>query len=215
MIGFLHSEEFKKLETDFPFLRRARDQVFGLKALSVVIIDIETTGLEPAGNEITEVAALRVDKGEISDVFSSLIRLDRPLPPEIKKLTGITEEMLLENGADKGDVLRGLLAFVRETPLIAHNIEFDIPFLNYHLKEGLATSLKNPLICTLQLSRRLLPGLSSHKLANVAEYFKVPVSQAHRAAGDVETTHQVWLKLIELLEKAGVSSLDALLKFAP
>lgn len=214
MYSFMQSEEFVKLETEYPFLRRAREQVLGLKAGSYVIVDIETTGLEPAGNEITEVAALRLDKGEIKDVFSALIRIDRPLPPEIVKLTGITDELLRESGEDKRKVLVGLLDFAKDTPLIAHNIEFDIPFLNYHLKEGIARSLNNPLICTLKLSRKLLPGLPSHRLGEVARHFQISISQAHRAAGDVETTNQVWLKLIELLEKQGINSLESLLKFA-
>lgn len=209
---FLLSEEFNKLEVEYPFLRRAREHVFGLRALEYVIVDIETTGLLPAANEITEVAALRVEKGEIRDVYASLIKINCPLPEEIKKLTGITDEMLRESGGDKGKVLKDFLGFVKETPLIAHNVEFDIPFLNQHLKEGLAKSLNNPLICTLKLSRKLLPGLSSHKLGSVAEYFKIPTPLTHRAPGDVEITYQLWLKLIELLERQGISKLEDVLK---
>jgi DNA polymerase-3 subunit alpha (Gram-positive type) len=209
---FLLSEEFNKLEVEYPFLRRAREHVFGLRALEYVIVDIETTGLEPAANEITEVAALRVEKGEIRDVYASLIKINCPLPEEIKKLTGITDEMLRESGRDKGEVLRGFLNFVKDTPLIAHNIEFDVPFLGYHLKEGLAATLKNPLVCTLRLSRKLIPGLPSHKLGSVAEYFKIPTPLTHRASADVEVTYQLWLKLIELLEKQGISKLEDVLK---
>jgi DNA polymerase-3 subunit alpha (Gram-positive type) len=212
MTAFLQSEEFKKLEVEYPFLRRAREQVLGLRAIDFVIVDIETTGLDPELNEITEIAALRVVKGEIRDAFASLIRIGRPLPGEIIRLTGITDDMLRESGRDKGEVLRGFLSFVKDTPLIAHNVEFDVPFLSYHLKQGLAATLKNPLVCTLRLSRKLIPGLPSHKLGSVAEYFKIPTPLTHRASADVEITYQLWLKLIELLEKQGISKLEDVLK---
>lgn len=211
-MSFLLSEEFLKLENEYPFLKRARERFLGLKGLGYVIVDIETTGLEPQGNEITEIAALKVEKGEIRDVYSSLIRIDHPLPEEIVKLTGITDEMLKQGGEDKGKVLRTFLGFIKDTPLIAHNIDFDIPFLNHHLKEGLVKSLNNPLVCTLKLSRKLIPNLPSHKLGSVAEYFKIPTPLTHRASGDVEITYQLWLKLIELLEKQGIHKLEDVLK---
>ncbi|MFH1387199.1 MAG: exonuclease domain-containing protein [bacterium] len=209
----LHSDEFKKLETEYPFLRRAREQVFGLKALSYVVVDIETTGLEPGDSEITEIAAFRIEKGEITDVYSSLIKVDKPLPEMIIKLTGITDEILAEEGKEKANVLRAFYDFVKETPLIAHNSDFDIPFINHHLKKTWKIELKNPLICTLKLSRKLLSGLPSHKLGNVAAHFKIPTPLTHRAPGDVEITYQLWLKLIEILEKKGVTTLETLLKF--
>jgi len=215
MTAFLHSEEFTKLESDYPFLRRAREQVLGLKAIDAVVVDIETTGLEPAQNEITEIAALRISKGEIQGAFAALIRIDRPLPPEIVRLTGITDEMLRDSGQEKGNVLRGFIDFVKDTPLIAHNVEFDVPFLNHHIKVGLARALNNPLICTLKLARKLLPGLASYKLGKIAEYFKIPTPLTHRAPGDIEITYQIWLKLIELLEKQDICDLAKLLHFAP
>jgi DNA polymerase III alpha subunit (gram-positive type) len=104
-----------------------------------------------------------VEKGEIADVFNQLIRVDKPLPAEIINLTGITDDMLAEGG-DKTEVLQALLAFVRDLPLIAHNAEFDIPFLNHHLGLALGTTLANQNICTLKLARRIVPGLPSYRL---------------------------------------------------
>src|SRR3989338_4846808 len=98
MNSLLQNEEFKKLEAEFPFLRRAREVVLGLKALSYIVIDTETTGLDPLSNEIIEVAALKIVKGEIADSFASLININGDLPPEIVRITGITREMLDEIG---------------------------------------------------------------------------------------------------------------------
>src|SRR3989338_3184238 len=97
-MSLIQSQEFIKLESEYPFLRRAREVVTGLKALSYIIIDTETTGLEPQSNEIIEVAALKIVKGEIADSFASLININGDLPPQIVRITGITREMLDEIG---------------------------------------------------------------------------------------------------------------------
>lgn len=214
MTNLLQSEEFLKLEEEFPFLRRARETASGLKALNYIIVDIETTGLEPANNEIIEIAALKIEKGEISDVFNHLIKIAFPLPKEIIKITGITDEML-EEGGEKRQILNGFADFIGETPLVAHNVEFDIPFLKHHLEKTGSPKITNPQICTLKLSRRLLPGMPGYKLQKVAEHFQVPTPVLHRAIADTEITFQIWLKLIEILEKMGVSTIEALLRVVP
>lgn len=206
------SDEFIRLEEKFPFLRHARERFWGLRGAAVVIIDIETTGLEPEPNEIIEIAALRVERGEIVDVFSSLINIKQPLPAEIVNLTGITDEMLSE-GKDKTEVLKQLLAFVRDTPLIAHNAEFDMPFLNHHLNKTLGVTLANQPICTLKLARKTVPGLQSYRLQKLAEYFAIPAPVVHRAHGDVEITHKLWLELVGRLEKQGITTLEKLANF--
>lgn len=212
-MSLFQSEEFKKLELEYPFLRRAREAVAGLKAFTYIIVDTETTGLEPSTNEIIEIAALKIVKGEIADSFASLINIPGDLPEQIVRLTGITREML-DEGRAKREVYGDLLKFIGDSPLVAHNTDFDLPFLNRHISETLGERLTNPQICTLKLSRRLLPGLPSHKLSKVAEHFSIPTPLVHRAPGDVEITYQLWLKLIDLLEKQGVSTLEAALRLA-
>jgi DNA polymerase III epsilon subunit family exonuclease len=204
------NEEFQRLEEKFPFLRHARERFWGLRGLSCVVVDIETTGLEPVSSEIIEIAALKVEKGGIADVFNSLIRIDRSLTAEIVNLTGITDQMLAE-GSDKVEVLQKLLAFVRDLPLIAHNVEFDIPFLNHHLGLTLGTSLANQSICTLKLARKIVPGLPSYRLQKLADHFAIPAPVVHRAHGDVEITFNLWLKLVALLEQKGITTLEKLL----
>lgn len=211
MTNLLQSEEFLKLEEQFPFLRRARETALGLKALNYIIVDIETTGLEPAQNEIIEIAALKIEKGEIRDVFNHLIQIPFPLPKEIIKITEITDEMLVEGG-EKKQILKNFTDFIGNTPLVAHNVEFDIPFLKHHLEKSVGQIISNLNICTLKLSRRLLPGLPGYKLQKVAEHFEVQTPVLHRAIADTEITFQVWLKLIDILEQKGVSTLEALLK---
>ncbi|MBN3033010.1 MAG: 3'-5' exonuclease [Candidatus Saganbacteria bacterium] len=205
--------EFRRLEEKFPFLRHARERFWGLRGLACAVIDIETTGLEPEPNEIIEIAALKVEQGEIADVFNSLIRIGKPLPAEIIRLTGITDEMLAE-GEGKTEVFSRLLAFVGQLPLVAHNAEFDIPFLKHHLNKTMGAALPNQPICTLKLSRRLVPGLPSYRLQKLAEYFAIPAPLLHRAPGDVEITFKLWQELAGRLEKRGVTTLEQLLSFA-
>jgi DNA polymerase III epsilon subunit family exonuclease len=206
------NDEFQRLEEKFPFLRHARERFWGLRGLSCVVLDIETTGLEPVANEIIEIAALKIDQGEISDVFNSLINIGRPLPAEIINLTGITDEMLAA-GRDKVAVLKELIAFIQDWPLIAHNVEFDIPFLNHHLGLTLGTSLPNQQICTLKLARKVVPGLPSYRLQKLADHFAIPAPLVHRAPGDVEITFNLWLKLVGLLETQGITTLEKLLSY--
>ena len=213
MTNLLHSEEFAKLEVEYPFLRRAREHFAGLKSLSFVVVDTETTGLEAATIEITEIAGLKVEKGEITDVFNILINIGQPLPREIIRLTGITDEMLL-SGENKNSALRKFVAFIGGLPLFAHNTEFDLAFLNAHINKELVFTLTNQSVCTLMLSRKLLPGLPSHRLGKVAEYFKIPTPLVHRAPGDVELAYQIWLKMAEILEREGIGSLEELIKLA-
>lgn len=213
MNSFFHSEEFVKLQEQYPLLRRAREQFLGLRGLNAVIVDIETTGLEPAGAEITEIAGLRIEKGEIVDVFSTLVKISGEVPPEIVKLTGITKEMLEETGEVKQKALSSFLDFIGDRPIIAHNTEFDVPFLNHHLHKSFGRTIAGPLICTLKLSRKLLPSLPSHRLGKVAEHFQIPTPLTHRAPGDVEITYQLWLKFIDLLGQKGVHNLEDLQRF--
>lgn len=210
-MSFLSSAEFVKLEAEYPFLRRAREYFSGLRGLNYVVVDIETTGLEPETNEIIEIAALKIEKGEVLDVFCSLINIHQPLPLEIIRLTQITDAMLSEGG-EKTTVLKNFVDFVKNSPLMVHNVEFDIPFLSHHLQKTLGAELKNQTICTLKLSQKLLPGLGSHKLGKVAEHFKISTPLTHRASGDVEITYQVWQRILELLERRGITSLEELIK---
>jgi DNA polymerase III epsilon subunit family exonuclease len=211
-MNLIHNPEFIKLEKEFNFLRHARETLSGLKVLSAVVVDTETTGLEPEKSEIIEIAGLKIVKGEIVDVFNVLININKPLPTEIVQLTGITEEMLAE-GEEKRTALRKFVAFIGDLPLIAHNVDFDLPFLNTHLNRELGFTLANLAICTLKLSRRLIPGLPSYRLAKVAEQYKIPTPITHRALGDVEITHQIWLRLIEVLEENGITNVEALKTF--
>lgn len=203
----MKDKQFIELEKEYSFLKRAREALeskFGeLHKLAYTIVDLETTGLDPENDEIIEVGALQVTNGEIKSVFNKLVCPSKKVSAEITNITGITNEMLEHEPYIK-PVLEEFSRFIDESILVAHNAEFDVSFIRNNFRKWLNKELNNQSICTVVMSRELLPGLDNHKLHTVARYFGIEVSNRHRAIGDVEITYQVWFKLIEILKKRNI-----------
>lgn len=207
----LNNAEYLKLEKEYPFLSRARGKVFELEHENYIIVDLETTGLDPATHEIIEIGALKIVDLEVKDVFNTLIKPRGIVTPQIEALTGISPDMLVDQPSF-GQVAQNFLNFVSgDTILVCHNVDFDIPFLKQHYTLLGGKNFNPTTVCTLRTSRFLYPGKSSHKLKSMAEHFGIEVKNAHRALGDVETTFQLWQKLIpELRDKKGICSREDL-----
>lgn len=162
-----------------------------------VVLDVETTGLDPAkGEEIIEVAAQKIRGTEVVDEFVHLVKATRPLDPGGQKIHGITQAMLDAEGQPMADVLPKLIEFLGDAIIIAHNAEFDIGFVNAHLDRMKLPKLQNKTIDTCAIAKRYLI-LASYRLSNVAAYLKIPQPSAHRALVDVITTREVFYKLVE------------------
>jgi DNA polymerase-3 subunit alpha (Gram-positive type) len=210
----LESETFKKLEQDYKFLSRAREQLYQLENDDYVILDTETTGLNAADSEIIEIAALKVKNKEVGGIFNKLIKPRNPISEEITRITGITNEMV-EEAPSLGEITGLFLKFIEGSTLIMHNAEFDLSFINHHIFIPRKKELGSPVICTLKVSRYILPNLPNHKLISLAQHFGIPVKNSHRALGDVETTFELWFKLTPLLREKGISTREDLLKTIP
>lgn len=207
----IKDKNFIELEKEYKFLSRARGET--LDKLEFIILDIETTGLEPLQHEITEIGALKIKGKEVQSIFSSLIRPNHPISAEITRLTGINNEMVKDSPSAK-EVLPKFLDFADSSILVAHNADFDIPFIKYHMKQLIDKDLKNDVICTVKLARFLLPELQNHKLHTVATHLGFKVENRHRAMGDAELTYQIWVKFLPLLKEKGIASkreLDSLI----
>ena len=172
---------------------------------SYVVIDIETTGFSPKWAEITEIGAIKVVGSKVVSQMQSLVKISRRVPPEITKLTGITDKMLAAEGKPLHDVLTDLLAFVGDLPLVAHNSRFDLSFINAALGQLQQPKLTNNIIDTLTLSKRLLKSPGSYKLGDLSDYLghKLPISnengnRLHRSLGDCYLTHLLYEKLQNL-----------------
>lgn len=169
----------------------------------LVIFDVETTGMRPdAGHEIVEIAAQKILADRVLDEFYALVKASRPLDEEVMRVHGITDALLAAEGKIAKEVFPAFLEFAGEHTLVGHNIGFDIAFVNAHLKRLGLPSLTNPTIDTIGIAKRYLI-LPSYALGKVAQYMKIPQTEAHRAKADVETTRQVFLKLLERAQNGG------------
>lgn len=157
-----------------------------------VFFDLETTGLSPRGCRIIEMAALRVaDGGIVAGSFHSLVSIDERLPYFITRLTGITEDMLWEEGKPIEEVFPDFCAFVGDLPLVAYNVSFDMGFLRTEAARQ-KIRLTNTPVCALAIARARVPGLPNYKLKTVARHLGVDSEQTHRALDDCEMGLRVY-----------------------
>ena len=168
------------------------------KRTGYTVVDIETTGLDCAKDEILELGAIRVVDHEVTETFSALIRLKGKLPEKISKMTGITEEMISAEGADLKTAVMQLWDFIGQSPVIGHNFRFDRAFLTKASREMEISMPQLQLWDTLTLARRTGCDLTDYRLETLAAYFGIKVQERHRALSDCMTTFQVYEKLNEI-----------------
>lgn len=184
-----------------------------LRDASFVVVDTETTGVRAADDRLIELAAVRVQGGAVVDRFSQLINPGRSVPRRITEITGISTAMLFKQPAI-GEVMPRFLDFLGTGVFVAHNLPFDLGFLNAELGRLGRPPLTNDTLCTLRLARRLLPGLASKGLASVADFLGIEITGRHRALGDAEATAAVLLRFLRQLgDEHDVDTLHALLGF--
>lgn len=161
-----------------------------------VVFDIETTGLNPAEEEITEIGAVKIVDGVIGETYAQLINPQKPISAKITELTGITDAMVKDKPTID-TVLPEFLAFCGDAVVVAHNAAFDTGFIRQ--KAGrLGLSLSNPVMDTLRLSRELFPKENRHSLGVVAERLGVSLENHHRAVDDATATAEIFLKFQDM-----------------
>jgi DNA polymerase-3 subunit epsilon len=201
------------LATDGRFAFRAETQRWiatrhaalqhGLGEAPFVVVDLETTGGSPErGDRIIEIGAVRIRGGRVVERFAELVDPGRPLPPFITRLTGITPAMLQGRPAI-GEVIERFLLFAAGDVLVAHNVGFDLPFLNHALRTTAGGTFDQPTLCTLRLARRVLPQLRRRSLDALAAHFGIPIVDRHRALGDALATAEVFFHLLDRLRALG------------
>jgi len=166
----------------------------------IVVLDVETTGLEPAaGHDVLEIGAQRIQGRTVLREYTAMIKPTRSLPADVVKFHadhGLTEELLQTEGRPVEDVIPELVDFIGDAIIVAHNAPFDLGFINEHLKRLNQPPLGNRVIDTLEIARKYLI-LPSYRLEKVAAFFKIPTPDSHRALADVVTCREVFFKLID------------------
>lgn len=181
---------------------------------SFVVFDLETTGAKAPPCRITEIGAYKVENCELVGEFHTLVNPEVPIPPFITSLTGISDDMV-RDAPRFCEVVDDFLRFIGESVLVAHNSPFDLGFLNHEI--GLVHEecrVGNPALCTVQLSRRLLPDIENHKLKTVASYYSVDLINHHRASDDARATAKIFINLLKMLNEQGINDLGSARKFS-
>ena len=173
-----------------------------------VIFDVETTGLSSSADRLTEIGAVLVAKGQVLDRFQTFVDPQRPIPAEITKLTGITDEMV-KDAPKEGDALRALLSFAGHRTLVAHNASFDMSFLRAAAART-GQLVQNAFADTLAIARCALPQLKNHKLDTLAAHFQVSFRH-HRADDDSRALAQIFFGLVEMGKERGARRVGDLL----
>lgn len=170
----------------------AQNNTFGALDKSVVVIDTETTGFSFNHDELIQIAAARMTDGHITDWYVTFVNPGKPIPDEVAHLTNIHDEDV-EDAPDPDTALEGLVEFVGDSYLVAHNANFDRTFVT---KRSAGASLKeNIWVDSLDLARIALPRMNSHRLLDLVRAFGGPDS-THRADDDVTSTCLVYRILL-------------------
>ncbi|MEH3115682.1 exonuclease domain-containing protein [Pedobacter terrae] len=159
------------------------------------VVDIETTGGHASANGITEVAINIHDGNQIVETYTTLINPKQPIPIYITALTGIDDSMLV-NAPTFDDVALQIYQLLNDKVFVAHNVNFDYSFLKHHLAAS-GYDLQCKKLCTVRLSRKLIPGKSSYSLGKLCTVLQIPIQNRHRAAGDADATSILFNLLLE------------------
>jgi len=187
-----------------------------LRSLEYVVVDVETTGASVyRGHRITEIAAWCIDgTGRVIESFETLVNPERPIPPYITALTRITEDMVADAPRFR-EIAEEVHRLLEGRVFVAHNAAFDWGFLSRELEWATGRAPEAKVLCTVRLSRQVVPEVRHRSLDALTEYFGLENEARHRAYGDARATVELLLRLLERLEEqeiVGWAALEALLK---
>lgn len=173
-----------------------------------VVFDIETTGFSPLVNKIIEIGAVKVEKGNITERFSTFVNPEVPIPFHIENLTGIKDDMVI-TAPVIAEVMPEFLAFCDGAVMVAHNADFDMSFIKYNC-DRLSIPYDFTIADTVAMARMLLPNLNRFKLDTVARALNISLENHHRAVDDAACTAEIFEKFVKMLADRGINTLDEL-----
>ncbi len=164
------------------------------------IIDVETTGLSAARNNIIEIGMVKVFNSKITQKYHSMINPGKEIPYYITQLTGISNDEVYDAPFFE-DVVNDISTFIEDEILVGHNFSFDLSFLRKEFRYCGRETIANPNLCTLKIARRLYPFLHSKSLGTVLNHLKIKNISSHRALGDAEATARAFIKMTKALQE--------------
>lgn len=181
-----------------------------LEECAFAVVDVETTGMQPAGDDrITEIAVVVVHGNRREVVFDSLVNPGRPIPQRICELTGITDAMVA-TAPPFGEVAEQVVAALAGRVFVAHNARFDWGFVGAEVRRARDLILDGPKLCTVRLARRLIRNEPSYSLGSLANRYGLEFPARHRAAGDAIVTGMLLERLLTAARDRGARTLSDL-----
>ncbi|MBU8891770.1 MAG: GIY-YIG nuclease family protein [Bacteroidales bacterium] len=165
------------------------------------ILDIETTGLSPVTEKITEIAIYIHNGKEIINEYSTLINPERNIPYNITRLTGITNEMV-KDAPKFWEIAKDIVVHTEGKSIVAHNASFDYNFIRNEFK-SLGYDFKRDRLCTVKLSRKIIPKHKSYSLGKLCNDLGIEINGRHRAAGDAIATVKLFEHLLKISPNLG------------
>jgi DNA polymerase III epsilon subunit family exonuclease len=178
-----------------------------------VIVDVETTGMSPIDDRMTEIAMMKVKNGRLVEEYSTLVNPLMTISNFITDLTGI-DNLMVQDAPTAREIIPDVAEFLQDSIFVAHNAAFDWGFVSHSAMRERGIELTNPQLCTVKLSRKILPALPSRALGPVAQFLDVKIPQRHRASGDAYATALILIKFLSFLKKKyALSTVGELLRF--
>jgi len=160
------------------------------------IVDIETTGGSPLNHRIVEIGIVLVEEGQIVSKFHSLVNPEMNIPYNVILIHGITNEMV-ESAPTFSEIASDIQEMTKGAVFVAHSVAFDFGFVKAEFTR-IEQLYERKRLCTVRLSKRLLPGLKSHSLASLCQFYKIENARAHRALQDAEATARIFFELNQI-----------------
>jgi len=194
--GFSNAAKFHRARV---MTRRsaAKVQVSDESRVTLVSLDLETTGLKPTEDEIISIGAVRQSKDGQIESFYQLIKAEKAIPEKIEKLTGINSEMLRSKGIGLESGLKMLQEFVGELPIIGYNLRFDEAFLTNGFRKVGQPDLSNQMIDLKPIVKEANRFLDNYQLKTVLSEYNVKNDKPHNSLSDAKATLELASKLIE------------------
>lgn len=203
VIALIFYGKYVRQRTAAASTNRQHERACALLQDEFIVVDLETTGLDPTRHTIIEIGAIRVTPVMIAaptataQTYQALVKTKKKLPVKITEITGLTKEVLDKDGDELPDVLKGFLAFVGERRIVTYNAEFDMAFLHAACDSLKMPRLRNPVSCALIMSRAAFPQLKNHRLATLAQM--LGKTQTHRAIGDAHVALIAYVAAVGIL----------------
>ncbi len=171
------------------------------------IVDIETTGSYAMSNGITEIAIVIHDGKQVLNFYETLVNPQRDIPYFIQRLTGIDDSMVV-NAPTFEEIASQVFELLQDKIFVAHNVNFDYSFIRHHLLQA-GHTLDSRKLCTVRLSRKIIPGLNGYSLSKLTRQLNINLTNHHRAGGDALATAEIFRILVERDEE---DVMDGMLK---